>query len=96
LESIPPSVGDTKVGASNLVPVGLSVCKGRNSLVLGLSADGKSSLGNPDLLASNNIFGSSQRSVEQALSVRDAVCFRVLEVWVCVDSDKAAVADDQA
>jgi hypothetical protein len=95
LESIPPSVDAAKVGASNLIPVSLSVGKTWNSKVLGLSANGESSLGDPDGFVSDSALGSSQRGVEQALSIRDAVCHCILEIWVCIHSDEAAVANDQ-
>lgn len=94
MESVPPGVDGAKVRASNFIPVCLCVCEGWNSQVLGLSANRESSLGDPDGLASDSTLGSSQRSVEQALAIGDAVCHCVLEVWVCVHSDEVASGDD--
>ena len=94
MKSVPPGVDATKVGASNLIPVGLCVCERWNSQVLRLSADRPSSLGDPDGLASNSALGSSQGRVEQALALGNAVGHCILEVGVCVHSDEVAGAND--
>jgi hypothetical protein len=63
-------------------------------LVLGLSAHGPSSLGDPNILASNGSLSCSQSGVEQALAIIDAVDHGVLEVWVRVHSDEVAVVNN--
>jgi hypothetical protein len=39
--------------------------------------------------------GCSQRSIEQALTIVDAVGHCVLEIWVCIHSDEVAGVNDR-
>jgi hypothetical protein len=95
LKSEPPSVDSAEVGASDFVPVGLCVRGAWNCQVLGLSAHWPSSFGDPNGLASNCSLGCSQRSIEQALTIVDAVGHCVLEIWVCIHSDEVAGVNDR-
>ena len=54
MESEPPSIDDTEVGACNSIPVGFSILCGWDGKVLGLSADRPSGLSDPDRLSSNS------------------------------------------
>lgn len=87
LESVPPGVDLSKVGATDGVPVLLGVLDGWDTKVLGAAADGPSSLGNPDRLAGSGILGLLKRSVEQASTALDGVRHGALEVGVGIHAD---------
>lgn len=84
MEGEPVHVDLAKVGASNSVPVGLCVLDGGNGQVLGVSADGPSSLGDPDVLVADGGLHLREGIVEQTRSRVDGVRHGVLEVWVGV------------
>jgi len=77
-----------------LVVVSFRVIRAWDSLVLSLSANWETSLGDPDGLASNSSLSCSQSLIEQSLSLGDAVGHGVLEVWVRVHSDEVRGRDD--
>lgn len=87
MEGEPEHVDLPKVGASNSIPVGLGVRDRWDGLVLGASAHGPSSLGDPDLLSANSSLCGGERVVEQPRSCTDRVRHAVLEVGVGVHAD---------
>jgi hypothetical protein len=84
LEGEPEHVHLAKVGASNSVPVGLSILDRWDGEVLGLSADGPSGLGDPDFLVANSALHLLERVLEQAGTSVDRVGHGVLEVRIGV------------
>jgi len=93
LESVPPDVNVAESWASNLVPVGLGVVSGWDTQVCGLSANGPSSLSDPDRLAGDSL-GVADSLLEERLSAGDGVGLGVLEVWVSVDTDPVNGVED--
>ena len=87
MEGEPVHVDLAKVGASDGIPVGLSILGRRDSEVLGFTAHGPSSLGDPDVLRANSTLHGRESIVEQASSRFNRVRHAVLEVGVGVHAD---------
>ena len=94
MKSVPPSVHFAESWATNFVPVGLRIFWRSDCEVLCLSAYWPSSLGDPDLLSTNDGCCLIKSSLEQRLSTGDGIGFGVLEVWVCINSDPVDRVND--
>lgn len=82
LESVPPSIDLSEVGASNSIPVCLCVLDAWLSTASKGTADGPSSLSDPNWLSTNSGLCSSESIVEETSTVLDGVGLGALEVWV--------------
>jgi hypothetical protein len=94
LEHVPPGVGVTEERAANLVPVLLSIFGRGSSIALLGTANGPTSLGNPDLLAVSDRLGLLNGVVEEGLGVLDAVLHGELVVRVSVETEPVEMVDD--
>lgn len=84
MEGEPEHVHLAKVGASNSVPIGLSILDRWDGKVLGFSTDGPSGLGDPDFLAANSALHLLEGVVKEAGTSVDGVGHGILEVRICV------------
>ena len=96
LESVPPDILLAEPGATNLIPVGLSVLSVGLSITTVLAADGPASLSNPDGLAHSTTLSVGNSLIEEALALTDIIGLRVLVVRVGVHAEPVKVGDDIA
>lgn len=94
LEHVPPGVGVTEQGATNLIPVSLSVGRRGGSITFLGTADWPTSLSDPNLLAVGNGLGLLDGFIEELLGVLDAVLHGKLVVRVSVETEPVEVVDD--
>lgn len=90
LESVPPDVGNTEHGATDILPEGPRVLGGGNSVAEGLAADGPAGLGNPDLPATSNSANLIPSSLEEVGTLLDWVVLGILEIGVGIHAKEVA------
>ena len=96
MENIPPGVDFAEGGrAANLIVECLCIGKTGDTKVLGLSADGPSSLGDPYWLSASSSRGCVVCFPEEIISGIDAVAHSVLEVWVLVNAEPVDGCNDR-
>lgn len=87
VENVPPGVGVTEERASDLIPELLGVGNAGNSLALGITLNGPTGLGDPNLLIASGSLEVVDTSLEQTLGIIDGVGLCVLEVRVSVETE---------
>lgn len=86
-ENVPPGVGVAEQRAGNLVPVGLGVGNGRDSLAHVRASKRPTTLGHPDLAAAGDGHSLLPGIIEEILRVVDAVGMHELVVRVLINTE---------
>ena len=96
LEGIPPCTDLAENFAGNLVPVDLGVLSAGNVGAAGVTADGLTSLGDPDGLALGGGSGVAVCLVEEVGGVVDTVGVVGLEIGVHVNTEEVGAVNNSA